>query len=134
MRKTVTMVMTSTESNDASVIFLWKTVHVIFVILWWWYYLRHLYLDDVIKLLYSLYAFIALTFNILHLWRQRMCGKWILAHICYAFGFTPGWCNKVIILSLCLYCINFWYITLVTLIYVWKMDPRSHMLCIRFYP
>jgi hypothetical protein len=27
--------------------------------------------------------------TILHLWRQLMCGKWILAHICYAFSFAP---------------------------------------------
>jgi hypothetical protein len=26
---------------------------------------------------------------IMHLWHQYMCGKWILYHICYAFGFTP---------------------------------------------
>jgi hypothetical protein len=45
-----------------------------------------------------------------------------------------GWCNKVILLSLCLYCIVFWYITLVTSTYVWKMDPSTHMLCIRFCP
>jgi hypothetical protein len=51
--------------------------------------LRYYDPDDVIKLLYSLYAFIALSFDILHLWRQHMCGKWILAHICYAFGFVP---------------------------------------------
>jgi hypothetical protein len=51
--------------------------------------LRYYDLDDVIKLLYSLYAFIALSFHILHLWRQHMYGKWILAHICYAFGFAP---------------------------------------------
>ena len=51
--------------------------------------LRYYFQDGVIKLLYSLYAFIALSFDILHLWRQYMCGKWILAHICYAFGFAP---------------------------------------------
>jgi hypothetical protein len=42
------------------------------------------------------------------------------------------WCNKVTLLSLHLYCIVFWYITLVTSTYVWKMDPGPHMLCIRF--
>jgi hypothetical protein len=81
--------LTSTKSNDAPVIFLWKIAHVISVVLWWWYYLRHLCLDDVIKLLYPLYAFIALSFDILHLWPHYMCGKWILEHICYAFGFAP---------------------------------------------
>jgi hypothetical protein len=80
--------LTSTKSNDAPVIFLWKIAHVISVVLWWWNYLRHLCLDDVIKLLYSLYTFIALSFDILHLWRQHMCGKWILAHICYVFSFV----------------------------------------------
>jgi hypothetical protein len=45
-----------------------------------------------------------------------------------------GWCNKVTILSLCLYCIVFWYITLVMSTYVWKIDPGTHMLCIRFCP
>jgi hypothetical protein len=44
------------------------------------------------------------------------------------------WCNKVTLLSLRLYCIVFWYITLVTSTYVWKMDPSPHMLCIRFCP
>jgi hypothetical protein len=51
--------------------------------------LRYYNPDDVIKLLYSLYAFIALSLDILHLWRQHMCRKWILAHICYAFDFAP---------------------------------------------
>jgi hypothetical protein len=45
-----------------------------------------------------------------------------------------GWCNKVTLLSLCLYCIVFWYITLVMSTYVWKIDPGTHMLCIRFCP
>jgi hypothetical protein len=81
--------LTSTRSNDVPVIFLWKITHVLFVVLWWWYYLRHLCLGDVIKLLYSPYSFIALSFDILHLWRQHMCGKWILTHICYAFGLAP---------------------------------------------
>jgi hypothetical protein len=44
------------------------------------------------------------------------------------------WCNKVILLSLFLYCIVFWYITLVTSTYVWKMDHGPHMLCIQFCP
>jgi hypothetical protein len=79
----------STKSSDAPVIFLWKSVHVLSVVLWWWYYLRHIFLYDVIKLLYSLYAFIAMSFDILHLRCQHMCGEWILAHICYAFGFAP---------------------------------------------
>jgi hypothetical protein len=60
-----------------------------YVVLWQWYLLRYCDLDDVIKLLYSLYSFIALSFNILHLWRQHICGKWILAHICYVFVFAP---------------------------------------------
>jgi hypothetical protein len=89
MKKTLQMMLTSTKSNDAPVTFLWKSVHVYSIVLRWWHYLRHLCLDDVIKLLYSLYAFIALYFDILHLWRQHMCGKWILAHIWYAFGFAP---------------------------------------------
>jgi hypothetical protein len=89
MEKALQMMLTSTKSNDVPVIFLWKIAHVLSAILWWWYYLRHLCLDDVIKLLYSPYAFIALSFDILHLWLQNMCGKWILAHICYAFGFAP---------------------------------------------
>jgi hypothetical protein len=39
-------------------------------------------MDDVIILLYSLfYAFIVLSFGTLHLLRQYMCGKQILAHI-----------------------------------------------------
>jgi hypothetical protein len=41
---------------------------------------------------------------------------------------------KTILLSLLLYCIVFWYITLVTSTYVWKMDLGTHMLCIRFCP
>jgi hypothetical protein len=57
------------------------------IVLWRCYFLRHYYLYDVIKLRYSL--FFALFFDILHLWRQHMCGKWILPHICYAFGFVP---------------------------------------------
>ncbi len=89
MKKTLQMMLTSTKSNNAPVTFLWKSVHVYSIVLRWWHYLRHLCLDDVIKLLYSLYAFIALYFDILHLWRQHMCGKWILAHIWYAFGFAP---------------------------------------------
>jgi hypothetical protein len=44
------------------------------------------------------------------------------------------WCNKVTLLSLCLYCAVFWYITLVTSTYVWKMDPGPNMLWIRFCP
>jgi hypothetical protein len=44
------------------------------------------------------------------------------------------WCNKVTLLSLRLYCIVFWYITLVTSTYVWEMDLGPHMLCIRFCP
>jgi hypothetical protein len=89
MRKTLTMGMMSTKSSDAPVIFLWKIAHVIPTVLWWRYYLRYLCLDDVIKLTYSLCAFIALSFDILHLWCQHICGKWILAHICYAFDFAP---------------------------------------------
>jgi hypothetical protein len=89
MKKTLQMMLTSTKSNNAPVIFLWKSVHVLSIVLWWWYYLRHLCMDDVIKLFYSFYAFIALSFDILHLWRQHMSGKWILSHICYAFGFAP---------------------------------------------
>jgi hypothetical protein len=89
MRKTVTMVMMSSESSDAPIILLWEITHVISAVLLSWYYLRLLSLDDVIKLLYSL---------------------------------------------LCLYYIVFWYITLVTSTYVWKMDPGTHMLCIRFSP
>jgi hypothetical protein len=45
-----------------------------------------------------------------------------------------GWCNKVTLLPLCLYCIVFWYITLVMSTYVWIMVPDTHMLCIRFCP
>ena len=41
---------------------------------------------------------------------------------------------KLLYSFLCLYCIVFWYITLVTSTYVWKMDPGPHMLCIRFCP
>jgi hypothetical protein len=26
---------------------------------------------------------------LIYLWHQHMCGKWILTHICYAFGFAP---------------------------------------------
>jgi hypothetical protein len=88
MKKTLMKILMSTESNDAPVIFLWEITHVISAILWW-YCLRYLCLDDVIKLFYSLYAFIALSFDILHLWCQHICEKWILAHICYAFGFAP---------------------------------------------
>jgi hypothetical protein len=44
------------------------------------------------------------------------------------------WCNKVTLLPLRLYCIVFWYITLVTSTYVWKMDLGPHMLCIQFCP
>jgi hypothetical protein len=44
------------------------------------------------------------------------------------------WCNKVSILSLRLYCIVFWYITLVTSTYVWKTDHGTQMLCIWFCP
>jgi hypothetical protein len=79
----------SIESNDVPVTFRWKSVHVYSAVLWWWYFLRHYCLDDVIKLLYSLLRFIAFYFDILHLWRQHMCGKWIHAHICYAFSFAP---------------------------------------------
>jgi hypothetical protein len=54
------------------------------------YCLRLLSMDDVIKLLYSLLRlYCIVVWYILHLWRQHMCGKWILAHICYAFGFAP---------------------------------------------
>jgi hypothetical protein len=89
MKKTLMEISMNTESNDVSVIFLWMITHVISVVLWLWYLLRYNDPDDVIKLLYSLYALIALSFDILHLWRQHMCGKWILAQICYAFGFAP---------------------------------------------
>jgi hypothetical protein len=41
---------------------------------------------------------------------------------------------KLLCSLLCLFCIVFWYITLVTSTYVWKMDPSPHMLCIRFCP
>jgi hypothetical protein len=41
---------------------------------------------------------------------------------------------KTTLLSLRLYCIVLWYITLVTSTYVWKMDLRTHMLFIRFCP
>jgi hypothetical protein len=41
---------------------------------------------------------------------------------------------KTILLSLRLYCNVFWYITLVTSTYVWKMDFGTHMLWIRFCP
>jgi hypothetical protein len=88
MRKTLSKMLTSTESNDASVIFLWKIAYVIPAVIWWWNYLRHLCLDDVIMLLYSLYAFITLPFDILHLLSQYMCEKWIIAHICYVIGFA----------------------------------------------
>jgi hypothetical protein len=89
MRKTLMRMLTITESSDAPNIFLWKITPDISNVLWWWNYLIHLCLDDVIKLLYALYVFIALSFDILHLWCQHMCGKWILEHICYAFGFGP---------------------------------------------
>jgi hypothetical protein len=48
--------------------------------------------------------------------------------------FMYVWCNKVIIPSLRLYCIVFWYITHVMSTYVCKMDPSTHMLCIQFCP
>jgi hypothetical protein len=48
--------LTSTKSNDALVTFLWKSVHVYSAVLWWWYFLRHYCLNDVIKLLYSLFT------------------------------------------------------------------------------
>jgi hypothetical protein len=51
--------------------------------------LRLLSLDDVIMYYTHFYASIALYFDILHLLRQHMCVKWIMAHICYAFGFAP---------------------------------------------
>jgi hypothetical protein len=89
MKKTLQMMLTSTKSNDAPVIFLWKSVHVLFYWTLMMILLRHYCPDDVIKLLYSLYAFIALSFDILHLWHQYMCEKWILTHIWYAFGFAP---------------------------------------------
>jgi hypothetical protein len=41
---------------------------------------------------------------------------------------------KTTLLSLRLYCIVFWYTTLVTSTYVWKMDLGTHMICIWFYP
>jgi hypothetical protein len=41
---------------------------------------------------------------------------------------------KLLYSLLRLYYIFFWYITLVTSTYVWKMDPGPHILCIRFCP
>jgi hypothetical protein len=89
MLKTSLTTLMSFKSNDAPVTFLWKSVHVISVVLWLWYLLKI---------------------------------QWF------------RWCNKVTLLPLCLYCIVFWYITLVTSTYVWEMDPGPHMLCIRFCP
>jgi hypothetical protein len=91
---------------------------------WYFHYtliiccLSLLCLDDVIKLLYSLLCLYCIVFDILHLWHQHMCRKWILAHICYAFGFAPkiGCDNasisqamrNIILLNLAEPVFNFW--------------------------
>jgi hypothetical protein len=37
-----------------------------------------------------------------------MCGKWIMAHICYAFGFAPkiGCDTEVATFDHCFYCLH----------------------------
>jgi hypothetical protein len=44
-------------------------------LLWCWYLLKIQWFRWCNKVLYSLYAFITLSFDILHLWHQYMCGN-----------------------------------------------------------
>jgi hypothetical protein len=75
MLETSLMTTMSFKSNDAPVIFLWEITHVISALLWCWYLLKIQWFRWCNKVLYSLYAFIALSFDILHLWHQHMCGN-----------------------------------------------------------
>jgi hypothetical protein len=56
--------------------------------------------------------------------RSSSCGRLPILFLVYFYNILfktlmSGWCNKVIILSLLLYCIVFWYILLVTSTYMW---------------
>jgi hypothetical protein len=61
-------------------------------LLWCWYLLKIQWFRWCNKVLYSLYAFIALSFDILHLWRQRMCGNgsWHTYGMCSVLPLEPG--------------------------------------------
>jgi hypothetical protein len=66
----------NSKSNDAPVNFLWKIAQLfIFRSTLMWYLFKTQCLRWCNKVLYSLYVFIALSFDILHLWRQHMCGN-----------------------------------------------------------
>jgi hypothetical protein len=62
----------------------------------------------------------------------------VLSTVLWWWYFLRHYClddvMKLLYSLLHLYCIVFWYITLVMSTYVWKMDPDTHMLCIGFCP
>jgi hypothetical protein len=77
-----------------------------------------------------------LSFDILHLWRQHICGKWILAHIYYAFGFAyktgcdtrlKRICERG---SPCRTCYFYTYIKNDDLFQIFSLTPTLHRLTI----